>query len=65
MKSDVVNVEPVPPDNDLKCSMHDGRSPTCSGRVVAVVTLADAGSRNNRYRVCQWWYDNKLEAQRP
>ncbi|MFD6892472.1 hypothetical protein [Streptomyces sp. NPDC059957] len=63
MKSRIVAIDRMAPDNALKCSMHDVTSPNCSGHVVAVVTLADAGSPTNRYRVCQWWFDNTPEAQ--
>ncbi|GGQ40909.1 hypothetical protein GCM10010215_75610 [Streptomyces virginiae] len=56
-----MEVDPVAPGNALKCSMHATPSPTCSGPVAAIVTMADAGSPRNRYRVCQQWYDTNCK----
>ncbi|MFF4426902.1 hypothetical protein ACFY04_40245 [Streptomyces sp. NPDC001549] len=63
MKSVIAAIDPVAPDNALKCSMHDKTSPNCSGPVVADVTFDDAGSTGNHWNVCQWWLDNTPEAQ--
>ncbi|MFG2991674.1 hypothetical protein ACGFZK_20675 [Streptomyces sp. NPDC048257] len=56
-------IEEAASGNDLRCSAHGNAGPNCSGRVVAIVTLADAGSERIRWNVCQWWLDNTPEVQ--
>lgn len=63
MKSTITDIDDeVPPDSGLKCSMHDGNSPNCSGQVVAIVTFDDAGGSGYTWKVCQWWLENTPEA---
>ncbi|MGW2823484.1 hypothetical protein ACWC24_21200 [Streptomyces sp. NPDC001443] len=63
MKSVITDIDDqVPPDNGLKCSMHDGNSPNCTGQVVAIVTFDDAGASDNHWKVCWWWWENNPDA---
>ncbi|MFD9190126.1 hypothetical protein ACFWCA_18055 [Streptomyces phaeochromogenes] len=58
MAAVVTRIDLVSPDNKLKCSMHDSKSPNCSGPVVAVAMFDDLGGTDNHWNVCQWWVDN-------
>ncbi len=62
MKSTITDIQVVPLDTSLKCSMHSEGSPNCSDWVYAIVTYDDAGSADNEWNVCRRWYDSNPDA---
>lgn len=62
MTSTITDIQTVPLDTSLKCSVHTEGVENCSDWVYAIVTYDDAGSTGKRWNVCRRWHDTDPDA---